>query len=89
MDGEVDEQVDKKGDEGEEKKKKKKSKDKGPSDAWKKPKIATKLPNNKENPLTKARTHSFKQLYDFTNLILNKSFLRKRVYALEQDVSVA
>ena len=71
------------------KKKKKKSKDKGLEDKWKKPKIATKLPNYKENPLTKARTHSFKQLYDFINLVLNKSFLRKRVYSIEQDMSVA
>lgn len=58
-----DEDLDAKKDEEKEKddkKKKKKSKDKGLDDKWKKPKIATKLPNYKENPLTKARTHSYK-----------------------------
>ena len=51
-----------------------------------KPKIPTGLPNKKENTLTKARLVSFKQLYEFNNLCLNKSFLRKRTRAAEEDI---
>ena len=46
------------------------------------------IPNNKENELTKARLVSFKQLYDFNNLCLNKSFLRKRTKQSEDHISV-
>ena len=51
-----------------------------------KPKVATNLPNMKENNLTKARMLSFQQLYEFNNLFLNKSFLRKRTRAAEEDI---
>jgi hypothetical protein len=50
------------------------------------PKIKTNLPTSTENLLTKARTFSFEQLYDFHNLCLNKSFLRKRVRSIEEDI---
>ena len=36
--------------------------------------------------MTKARLFSFHQLYDFNNLFLNKSFLRKRVRSTEEDI---
>lgn len=51
-----------------------------------KPKVDCWLPNYKENPLTKSRALSFEQLYDFNNIFLNKSFLRKRVTSTEEDV---
>jgi len=51
-----------------------------------KPKVATSLPNKKEYNLTKARLITFEQLYEFNNLFLNKSFLRKRTRAAEQDI---
>ena len=51
-----------------------------------KPKVKTYLPTSTENALTKARTFSFEQLYDFNNLFLNKSFLRKRVRSSEEDI---
>ena len=50
-----------------------------------KPKVATNLPNKRENNLTKARMLSFEQLYEFNNLFLNKSFLRKRTRAAEEE----
>ena len=46
------------------------------------------IPNNKENELTKARLVSFTQLYDFNNLCLNKSFLRKRTKHSEDHIAV-
>lgn len=55
-------------------------------DKYAKPKIKTLVPNSSENNLTKARTFSFEQLYEFNNLFLNKSFLRKRVRASEVDI---
>jgi hypothetical protein len=51
-----------------------------------KPKVRNHIPSATENPLTKTRTFSFKQLYDFNNLYLNKSFLRKRVRSSEEDI---
>lgn len=50
------------------------------------PKIKCHVPNDTENNLLKARTFSFQQLYEFNNLCLNKSFLRKRVRASEEDI---
>lgn len=61
---------------------------KGPP-KWTKPLVPTFLPTATENPLKKARTFSFEQLYDFNNLVLNKSFLRKRVRSLEEDMQKA
>lgn len=37
------------------------------------------VPNQHENNLKKARLVTFEQLYDFNNLFLNKSFLKKRM----------
>ena len=53
------------------------------------PKVKTKVPSMTENPLTKSRTFSFQQLYEFHNLVLNKSFLRKRVRSSEEDMDKA
>jgi len=41
-----------------------------------------------ENELTKARLVSFKQLYDFNNLCLNRSFLRKRTSKSELNIEI-
>ena len=45
------------------------------------------VPNEGENELTKARLVTFKQLYDFNNMVLNKSYLRKRTAKTEDHVS--
>ena len=55
-------------------------------DKYAMPKVKCHVPNNTENNLLKARTFSFHQLYEFNNLCLNKSFLRKRVRASEEDI---
>ena len=55
-------------------------------DRYAHPKVKCTLPNHTENNLTKARLFSFEQLYEFNNLFLNKSFLRKRVRATEVDI---
>ena len=45
------------------------------------------VPNSGENELTKARLVTFKQLYDFNNMFLNKSYLRKRTKYSEDHIS--
>jgi hypothetical protein len=45
------------------------------------------VPNTEENELTKARLVTFKQLYDFNNFVLNKSYLRKRTSRNEEYIS--
>ena len=53
---------------------------------WIRPNHQAYIPNDVEDPLTKARMFSFKQLYEFNNLYLNKSFLRKRTRNAEEDI---
>ena len=48
-----------------------------------------KVPKPDTDDLVKARSLSYKQLYDFFNICLNKSFLKKRVLAAEVDVNDA
>ena len=45
------------------------------------------IPAKDENELLKARLFNFKQLYDFNNLCLNKSFLRKRTKKNEDHIA--
>lgn len=45
------------------------------------------VPNQEENELTKARMVTFKQLYEFNNLFLNKSYLRKRTGRSEEYIA--
>lgn len=44
------------------------------------------VPNQHENVLKKARMVTFEQLYDFNNLFLNKSFLKKRMQMGEDNI---
>ena len=48
---------------------------------------ASLLPNTVESDRLKARTFSFKQLYDFNNLCLNKSYLKKRTKVNEDHIA--
>lgn len=48
---------------------------------------ASLLPNSVESDRLKARTFSFKQLYEFNNLVLNKSFLKKRTKVNEDHIA--
>ena len=45
------------------------------------------VPNEVEDDRLKARTISFKQLYDFTNLVLNRSYLKKRTAVSEEKIA--
>ena len=45
------------------------------------------MPNLIEEDKLKARMFTFKQLYDFNNLCLNKSFLKKRVTVNEEHIA--
>lgn len=44
------------------------------------------MPNEVEDDRLKARMVSFKQLYDFNNLVLNRSFLKKRTKVSEDHI---
>ena len=50
------------------------------------PKLANYIPDKNENTLTKARTFSFEQLFDFFNLCLNKSMVKKRTRSSEEEI---
>lgn len=45
------------------------------------------IPNEVEDDRLKARMISFKQLYDFTNLVLNRSYLKKRTKTSEEHIT--
>lgn len=45
------------------------------------------IPNKVEDDRLKARMVSFKQLYEFNNLVLNRSYLKKRTKVNEGHIS--
>ena len=47
---------------------------------------ASLMPNSVESDRLKGRVFSFKQLYDFNNLFLNKSYLKKRTKVNENHI---
>ena len=55
--------------------------------AYEFPRKASLFPNIIEDDRLKARMFSFKQLYEFNNLVLNKSYLKKRTTVNETHIA--